>query len=568
VNRKLWRRFPIARMAGFTLVTCGLVTGSLLGCALAIQQASNWLDKYLRLTAAQDDAAFTEAQSVLKILKGSPYPACSDAEIAYFRGLVFRSEYLKDAGRIHGGRIDCSTTAGHQSRSSWPFKPETRREDGIIAYSNLVPIRDLSLNRAALQLGTAYVVLGANPPPIRGPVVPHITITPQDAAHRPALTLPASGVIHGNELNLTTLASARLGAAFSATRCSSLHFNCVTDATTVGEALRGGIITVAAGTVAGILFGILLATIFSFVDSRNRELRQQLQRAVNRGELQVVYQPIVDLATRRLVGAEALARWTDEEGNAVSPDVFVSTAEELGFVGGITRVVLHRALRDFARTFHRWPAFHLSVNVAGADLVDPTFLPMLVESLQRAKAKPKNLIIEITERSAANGEVAMETIRVLRRLGHRIHIDDFGTGHSNLDKLLYLYADTIKIDKAFTRVIGTESVAAAILPQILAMAKSLNLEVVVEGIETDQQADYFSLVQQKLYGQGWLYGRPVSAQEFHALLRHGLPVMPVTESVAILEPAGVPEPVGAIDGNSGEIFLVDSRAPRPLRNVS
>jgi sensor c-di-GMP phosphodiesterase-like protein len=112
----------------------------------------------------------------------------------------------------------------------------------------------------------------------------------------------------------------------------------------------------------------------------------------------------------------------------------------------------------------------------------------------------------------------METIRELRRREHRVHIDDFGTGYSNLDKLLYLFADTIKIDKAFTRVIGTESVTVAILPQILAMAKSLNLEVIVEGVETEHQAEYFSSVQQKIYAQGWLYGRPVPVDEFHQLL--------------------------------------------------
>ena len=109
-------------------------------------------------------------------------------------------------------------------------------------------------------------------------------------------------------------------------------------------------------------------------------------------------------------------------------------------------------------------------------------------------------------------------IRLLRRGGHSIHIDDFGTGYSNLDKLLYLYADTIKIDKAFTRVIGTEAVTVAIIPQILAMAKSLNLEVVVEGIETEHQANYFFQPTQTLYGQGWLYGHPVKVEEFHKLL--------------------------------------------------
>ncbi len=547
MNRILRQRAPIARMATIALVACGLVTGYLLGRALVLQQATNWLNQYLDLTAAQDDASFTEASSVLDVLKVSPYSFCSDAEIAYLRGLVFRSEYLKDAGRIRGKKIDCSATAGHLKQSTWPFKLESRRGDGLIAYSNLVPIRDPSLSRAALQLGSAYVVLGSNQPPVRGPISLHISVATQDVAHKQS-SLAASGVPDGNELNLTADGSGRLGNTVYATRCSTLHFNCVTASTTVSEALYRGIVTLSASTAAGGTLGILLGMVFSLVYSRNRDLRRQLRRAVDRGELQVVYQPIVDLSTHRVVGAEALARWSDEEGNAVEPDVFVSIAEDLGFVGGITKLVLQGALHDFAKTIHNHPEFRVSVNVAATDLVDPMFLPMLDASLKQAKVRPQNLVIEITERSAANGEVAMETIRNLRRMGHSIHIDDFGTGHSNLDKLLYLFADTIKIDKSFTKVIGTESIAVGILPQILAMAKSLNLEVVVEGVETDYQADYFSPATQKMYGQGWLYGRPVTADRFHILLGDALsPVIATPDSVA------------AFDAKPGAIFLVGSR---------
>jgi sensor c-di-GMP phosphodiesterase-like protein len=147
---------------------------------------------------------------------------------------------------------------------------------------------------------------------------------------------------------------------------------------------------------------------------------------------------------------------------------------------------------------------------------------MLDDSLKRAKVTSRSLVIEITERSTAEGEVAMEAIRSLRRAGHSIHIDDFGTGHSNLDKLLYLFADTIKIDMAFTRVIGTDSVTVAILPQILAMAKSLGLDVVVEGVETEYQADYFTPATEKMYGQGWLYGHPVPVEEFLGVLAKSL----------------------------------------------
>jgi sensor c-di-GMP phosphodiesterase-like protein len=529
------------------MLACGLLAGYLLGRALVLQQATNSLDQYLKLTAALDDASFTEARSVLNVLKNSPYPYCSDAEIAYFRAAVFRSEYLKDAGRIHGGKIDCSATADRLTQAIGPFIPDSRQDDGIIAYGNLVPIRDTRLKRAGLQLGSTYVVLDSNLPPSPGPVTLQLSPTMQDAALKQS-SLPASEAPDGNELNPTTDGSGRVGNTLYATRCSTLHFNCVTASITVSEALHGGIVTLAASTFAGGLLGILFGMAFSFAYNRNRDLPQQLRRAVERSQMQVLYQPIVDLSTRRIVGAEALARWTDEEGNVVEPDVFVSIAENLGFVGGITKLVLRRALQDFAKTFQKHPKFRLSVNVAGADLVDPMFLPMLDESLKRANVKPENLVIEITERSAANGEVAMETIRILRRMGHSIHIDDFGTGNSNLDKLLYLFADTIKIDKAFTKVIGTESVAVGILPQILAMAKSLHLEVVVEGVETDYQADYFSPATQKMYGQGWLYGHPVTAEQFLAILGDDLSLALVT-----------PDTVAAFNAKPGALYLVGSR---------
>ena len=143
---------------------------------------------------------------------------------------------------------------------------------------------------------------------------------------------------------------------------------------------------------------------------------------------------------------------------------------------------------------------------------------MLDATVAEAKVAPRRLVLEVTESTTASREVAMESIRALRERGYSIYIDDFGTGYSNLSYLLYLSVDTIKIDKAFTQAIGTEAVTVALLPQIIAMARSLNLGVVVEGIESERQADYFSTNNIRIYGQGWLYGRPVPAAEFFQLL--------------------------------------------------
>jgi sensor c-di-GMP phosphodiesterase-like protein len=114
--------------------------------------------------------------------------------------------------------------------------------------------------------------------------------------------------------------------------------------------------------------------------------------------------------------------------------------------------------------------------------------------------------------------VAKDAILRLRQKGHYVHIDDFGTGYSSLAYLHDLSVDAIKIDKAFTKAIGTDAVTVSILPQILTMAETLKLQVVVEGIETQAQADYFAASNQNILAQGWLYGRPVPARVFLQML--------------------------------------------------
>ncbi len=536
MNRSFKKRFLVNQLAAVAMAALGLGAGYLLGCVFSLQVASNWLDRYAKLWAEQDDASYGEARSVLTVLSTSPYSYCSNAEIAYYRGLVSHSQFLKDAGRIRGGKIECSAAVGRPSRSLIQVTPDSSLSDGTISYSNFPSLRDSGLKITALQLGTAYVSFASELPASPGPIPMQITAAFKSAGN----ALPGSAVsqsVVDKALNWSANGSSRLGDKLYATRCSTLHTNCVTASTSITEAAHKETGVVAGSTAAGGALGILLGMLLSFSLRHNRDLVQQLRRAVQRDQLQLVYQPIVVLSTREIVGAEALARWTDEDGNEVDPEIFVKLAEENGFVGTLTKSVLRHALQDFSKTLQNRPGFRISVNVAGADLDDPAFLPMLDESLKRAKVKPESVVIEISEKSTSKSEAAMETIRILRRMGHSIHIDDFGTGYSNLDKLLYLFADTIKIDKAFTGVIGTESVAVAILPQILAMAKSLNLEVVVEGVETDRQADYFPEAQPQIYGQGWLYGRPVTSERFHSLLVTDLAVplaapVPVSEAIA------------------------------------
>ena len=509
------------------MAVSGLILGAALGCALVMIQARILLKSYANLAAAQADSSISEAHKILTNLKSSPYGVCSDEEIAYLRGLVFQSQFVKDAGRMEGGRVQCSATGGPVASFSGLGRSAIRLQDGTKSASASIAHAQVAADKTLLELVGDYVMYASALPVAPGPLLMHGSTTLKGAE-----TTAQFRAGDLKTINRFTDASGRLGQTLYATRCAAQGSSCSTVFTSLRAAFLNQLDTIASSAFAGGLAGILIGLAFSFRYQRTRELKQQLRRAAEGDELSVAYQPIVDLETRQIVGAEALARWKDEEGNEVKPDIFIKIAEEFGFVGAITRTVLKRTLQDFAATLRERPDFRISINVAGADLSDPEFVPMLQDSLKRARVKPRNIAIELTERSAADNEAAIETIRTLRDLGHSIHIDDFGTGYSNLDKLLCLFADTIKIDKAFTGGIGTESASAAILPQILAMAESLNLEVVVEGVETFRQADYFNPGHQKIYAQGWLYGRPVTAMEFLALLADEQTVLTSSEEVA------------------------------------
>jgi sensor c-di-GMP phosphodiesterase-like protein len=249
------------------------------------------------------------------------------------------------------------------------------------------------------------------------------------------------------------------------------------------------------------------------------ELRQgtasQLMRAIRKDRIMVLYQPIVELKTRRVVGAEALARWTDEGGNPVSPEAFVRIGEQRGFIGELTQLVLRRAVADFRAILLGDREFRLNVNVTATDLEDANFIVHLEDLLRATRVNAESIAFEVTEGTTASKPLALDTLHELRRLGHRIEIDDFGTGYSSLAYLNSFPVDAIKIDQSFTRTVETSGPAGDILPQILSIARTLNLMVIVEGIETPGQAEYFAGYEGTLYGQGWLFGRPVSAEEFH-----------------------------------------------------
>lgn len=522
------QRAAITLAATAIAAAIGGGAGYLMGRALALRLAETKLTLDATQAAAQGDAFSDESRALLAKLNASPYAFCSDEEITYFRKLVFGAKYLRDAGHMRGGTIACSATISRADLPLEQFKPDLSQPDGTLLYGNLPPFRVGNLRGMLLQLGSSYVVYAPYLLENQGATSSQIIYSTTGSFSR-QFGLAKSGLSAADLKKLTTNGQTHLGDSLYSTRCSAHYFRCASATISVADALKNDRVHPRLGAALGGLIGALSGLFFSLLYRRNRSIDHQLRRAISRDKVRLVYQPIVDLASQRIIGAEALARWTDEEGFAVSPDVFVRVAEEHGFVGALTRLVVRHAMRDLAEILRDRSDFRLSINVAPADLSDPAFLPMLEQALREAGVSAKSLAIEITESSTARHQAAKDAILRLRQRGHSVQVDDFGTGYSSLSYLHNLSIDTIKIDRSFTQAIGTEAVTVGILPQILAMAAVLNLDVIVEGVETSQQASYFADVDNSILAQGWLFGRPVPASEFRNLLTEDMKRTVVSE---------------------------------------
>jgi diguanylate cyclase (GGDEF)-like protein/PAS domain S-box-containing protein len=211
-------------------------------------------------------------------------------------------------------------------------------------------------------------------------------------------------------------------------------------------------------------------------------MENKLRKALEQDEIELQYQPKVDVATGRVAGLEALARWRDPELGIVSPAEFIPMAEETGLIDAIGEWVLwgEEGLSDL----------RLSVNLSGHQLRDDTFVRRVAHVLDGAGVNPRRLDLEITETALMMEEDAViESLQNLRNIGVSISLDDFGTGYSSLSYLRRLPVDTLKIDRSFIRAVDTDPDDAALVGAIVSMARVLRLRVAVEGVETKRQLE-------------------------------------------------------------------------------
>lgn len=247
-----------------------------------------------------------------------------------------------------------------------------------------------------------------------------------------------------------------------------------------------------------------------------RRLEDDLRLAVEQRELKLVFQPIVDLRTGQLAGAEALLRWQHAERGAISPEVFIPLAERIGLIGEIGRQVLNEACRQAAHWRQDGLDIYVSVNVSASQIPEELPPESILETLRRHGLPSQAIALEITEGVLmGNISVVQNWIAQLRAAGLRIYLDDFGTGYSSLSYLKRFPMDTVKVDKSFIMDMSDDH---TLVDAIITMTGSLGLTVVAEGIEEIEQLDLLRAMGCG-YGQGYLFSRPVAAADFIATAR-------------------------------------------------
>ena len=259
-----------------------------------------------------------------------------------------------------------------------------------------------------------------------------------------------------------------------------------------------------------------------------RRIETGLSQAIARGELAMVYQPIVSRDALEVIGFEALLRWKTVEYGPISPATFIPIAEESNLIHELGDWVLAESLQ----VLKDWPGQYVSVNFSPRQFRRHNFVGYVMEQVQRAGVEPSRFQIEITETAIFDdAERAAETLYKLRQMGFRISLDDFGTGYSSLYNIRKFALDSLKIDRSFIDGMGRERESAAIVHSIIHLGRALGLGVIAEGVETEAQVQALRLAGAS-HMQGFYFSRPVPAEDARAIAHERFmgdePALPAT----------------------------------------
>jgi sensor c-di-GMP phosphodiesterase-like protein len=459
------------------------------------------------------------ALSELGAMRADP---CSDGSIAHMRSLVIRSNLLIDVGYVMGDELACSAfgrqgvAIGPPSYvSAYGYVVRVGVRHPLARETKLLIVVDPKTGYAAVVSQALPIdVIPAESNLIVG-LIAQGAFLAQRGALRPAWLSRISSSGSGTFYDGANVVAWQRSAARDYVAIAAIGQSRIEE-----DQRRIILVLLPIGVGAAGLLVVVVVRLARFRVSTPNLLRN----AIKRREFSLAYQPIVDLQSGKWTGVEALLRWRRANGEQIPPDVFIPVAETSQLMQKVTDCVFHLIQRDAGKLFRARPDFYIALNLSAEDICSANIVDRLSSLIQGMRIEAHNLHIEATERVFMNEEASRRNIGQLRALGIKVAIDDFGTGYSSLSYLQHLELDYLKIDKSFVDTIGTEAVTSEVVRHIIEMAKSLNLQMIAEGVETSAQADFLRRhgVQ---YCQGWLFSKPLTMRQLLAQMRidHGAP---------------------------------------------
>ncbi|MEO8161534.1 MAG: EAL domain-containing protein, partial [Arenimonas sp.] len=438
------------------------------------------------------------------LLLSSKLPDTEDCNRTQLRALIANTHYVRDIGRLRGTTIYCNAEDGAGARIELG-PPTTTRSDGVRMW----------ITARGMWAARGHSFLRMDPMSFVDMQIPEtITVAMLEgesgrllvhSAHLPKSLFEAGAKLRQGELHQQGYVAAVSHSSDGRTIDMAVRSLDSIKAAYFATLPR----TITLGAVAGVLLFALV--MFAFV--RHYSLMSELRRALHRCQLGAALQPIVDTTSggAHVVGFECLARWTRLDGSSVSPSLFVPMVEAAGLGSALARCIVSSLVASFGATLRENPTLYVALNLSSADVADPRLLDDIDRVLTTAGIPTSQIVIELTERTF-EAEGLAGGLERLRQAGHRLSIDDFGTGASNASRLASFRPEMVKVDRSFLLHADTDSHAAELLPQLVAMARDAGARVVIEGIETTAQAQFLAGYDD-VFAQGYFWHRPMPAAE-------------------------------------------------------
>lgn len=509
-------------VASFLAIALPILAALYLAHEQSLQEISQHQLAMVNDVLRRSDAAVEQAVAAdVRLHDRTSIDPCSAEDIARMRDISLGSSYLQAVGHLVGDQILCSSL-GAQNQPVDIGKSAFGAASGL----SVRPSVDLGLgsNKRFLVLARDGYAAAIDPQML----VDVSRDTPDYSLGlmglNSGLVLSRRGVFDpadGTDLrrfsNGMHMSQGFLIAVQRSAKYDTLAYSAVPGALVLHRLRSAAMVLVP----LGVLLGSALALACFLLVKGQASLPAVLRRAIRKRQFVVQYQPIVDLASGRPVGVEALLHWPHADGTETSAEVFIPVAEQCGLIDRITALVVDQVALDAPRLLHNWPDGYVSINVSASDLHTDT----LVKSLRKLIAIPgieaRNIMVEATEHSFVDPTRAENVVRQVREMGITVTIDDFGTGFCSLSYLTGLQTDYLKIDRTYVEAVGTDSVTNQVALHIIQVATTLGLKIIGEGVETEVQAEFLRCNGVK-FAQGWLFAKAMPLNEILVYLAKGL----------------------------------------------